>query len=273
HGAPSQSEVFPISLTGPIERTAWIFFRDRWGLSPKSSRTDVARRACSVHPRATHHELVGFGQAWRRSVRDRIRGSPFARSRAIARGGRGRDSPPPLADRRGRRARRRDRLHGARGSGYRVAPGDRELRGELLGQRLETNADRGERRIPRVEVTREALRPALWPRGLFHPCYPACRFRRSFRDAFGSSFASGDSRWVASRSGGRWRAPGRGVPAGAGSVSESVSSWLSLGTAGRRMMKVAPSPGRLVTEMPPPWLLMIRWQIASPSPVPFSFVV
>ena len=44
-------------------------------------------------------------------------------------------------------------------------------------------------------------------------------------------------------------------------------------SAGRRTTKVVPSPTRLCTEMLPPWFFTMRWQMASPRPVPFCLVV
>ena len=64
--------------------------------------------------------------------------------------------------------------------------------------------------------------------------------------------------------------PGAGVPSRAGSTTRGAVLGAS---AGRRTTKVVPSPTRLVTEMLPPWFFTMRWQMASPSPVPFCLVV
>ncbi|CAM3874195.1 hypothetical protein COSO111634_27720 [Corallococcus soli] len=60
---------------------------------------------------------------------------------------------------------------------------------------------------------------------------------------------------------------------GAGVPSGSAPSACSVGSAGSRMMKAVPSPTLLCTLMVPPWFFTMRWQMASPSPVPFCFVV
>ena len=61
-----------------------------------------------------------------------------------------------------------------------------------------------------------------------------------------------------------WASSGLGVPSATGRASA---------IAGMRMMNSVPWPGALWTLMLPPWLYTMRWQMARPSPVPFSLVV